>query len=191
MFAPFSLPQRQRRQFKFWQENKPTSMTPERIEKLNKLGFSWDCRKNTPPTRTSKGSDSSGEESNPRPVFATTQTKTPLVTTTNPRAKNITAVPLTVNDSIKKSTGGLVRPIGGFPLPRPPLPSPTEPTTAAKGHRDRENEGLARSPGPSEASAISAAKPTTPAVPSIENLPCEFFSFSRKFTKFPKINLSK
>ncbi|CAJ1949733.1 unnamed protein product [Cylindrotheca closterium] len=36
---------RQRRQYKFWNENNPTSMTKERIDKLEKLGFAWDCRK--------------------------------------------------------------------------------------------------------------------------------------------------
>jgi hypothetical protein len=36
---------RQRRQYKFYCEAKPTSMTKERIAKLEKLGFAWDCRK--------------------------------------------------------------------------------------------------------------------------------------------------
>jgi hypothetical protein len=36
---------RQRRQYKFFCEGKPTSMTSERITKLEKLGFAWDCRK--------------------------------------------------------------------------------------------------------------------------------------------------
>jgi len=36
---------RQRRQYKFYNEGKPTSMTKERIAKLEKLGFAWDCRK--------------------------------------------------------------------------------------------------------------------------------------------------
>mmetsp|Transcript_18497 Transcript_18497/g.45825 ORF Transcript_18497/g.45825 Transcript_18497/m.45825 type:complete len:297 (-) Transcript_18497:126-1016(-) len=36
---------RQRRQYKFYNENKATSMTKERIAKLEKLGFAWDCRK--------------------------------------------------------------------------------------------------------------------------------------------------
>ena len=36
---------RQRRQYKFYTEKKPTSMTPERIAKLETLGFAWDCRK--------------------------------------------------------------------------------------------------------------------------------------------------
>jgi hypothetical protein len=36
---------RQRRQYKFYCEGKPTSMTKERIAKLEKLGFAWDCRK--------------------------------------------------------------------------------------------------------------------------------------------------
>lgn len=36
---------RQRRQYKFYCEDKPTSMTKERIAKLEKLGFAWDCRK--------------------------------------------------------------------------------------------------------------------------------------------------
>jgi hypothetical protein len=36
---------RQRRQYKFYCEGKPTSMTPERITKLERLGFAWDCRK--------------------------------------------------------------------------------------------------------------------------------------------------
>jgi hypothetical protein len=37
---------RQRQQYKFYCEKKVTSMTPERITKLEKLGFAWDCRKN-------------------------------------------------------------------------------------------------------------------------------------------------
>lgn len=36
---------RQRRQYKFYNENKPTSMTKERIARLERLGFAWDCRK--------------------------------------------------------------------------------------------------------------------------------------------------
>lgn len=36
---------RQRRQYKFYCEGKSTSMTKERIAKLEKLGFAWDCRK--------------------------------------------------------------------------------------------------------------------------------------------------
>eukprot|EP00980_Cylindrotheca_fusiformis_P025163 scaffold13207_cov143-Cylindrotheca_fusiformis.AAC.16 len=39
---------RQRRQYKFYSEDKPTSMTKERIAKLEKLGFAWDCRKTKP-----------------------------------------------------------------------------------------------------------------------------------------------
>ena len=42
---------RQRRQYKFYCEGKSTSMTPERIAKLEKLGFAWDCRK---PKETTK-----------------------------------------------------------------------------------------------------------------------------------------
>lgn len=140
---------RQRRQFKFWQENKPTSMTPERIEKLNKLGFSWDCRKNIAPTRTSKGSDSSGDESNSRPVFVAESQAHFIVNNNanNPHARNTTVVPL--NDTLKKATGSLVRPIGGFPLPRPPRPQPpTETATTsatAMGHQQiQENDRLAQ-----------------------------------------------
>lgn len=36
---------RQRRQYKFYNEDEATSMTKERIAKLEKLGFAWDCRK--------------------------------------------------------------------------------------------------------------------------------------------------
>ena len=32
------------RQYKFYKQKEPTSMTPERIAKLEKLGFAWDCR---------------------------------------------------------------------------------------------------------------------------------------------------
>jgi hypothetical protein len=49
---------RQRRQYKFYCEKKATSMTPERITKLEKLGFAWDCRKN-------KGEDDTTEDSRP------------------------------------------------------------------------------------------------------------------------------
>jgi hypothetical protein len=37
---------RQRRQYKFLCGVKPTSMTLERIAKLEQHGFAWDCRKN-------------------------------------------------------------------------------------------------------------------------------------------------
>jgi hypothetical protein len=36
---------RQRRQYKKYQEGSPSSMTPERISKLEAIGFVWDCRK--------------------------------------------------------------------------------------------------------------------------------------------------
>jgi hypothetical protein len=36
---------RQRRQYKFYCGGKSTSMTKERISKLERLGFAWDCRK--------------------------------------------------------------------------------------------------------------------------------------------------
>lgn len=183
---------RQRRQFKFWQENKPTSMTPERIEKLDKLGFSWDCRKNNPSTRPMKGSNSSGEESNPRPAFMAEVQSHFVTKNTNPQARNTTVAPL--NETIKKATGSLVRPMGGFPLPRQPPPPP--PATTAMEHRQIQGNEISTRPlgHVLEAPSISVAqaKTSTPSVPSIENLPCEFLSFSsRKFTKFPKINLSK
>lgn len=36
---------RQRRQYKFYTEQKPSSMTPERIQRLESIGFEWDLRK--------------------------------------------------------------------------------------------------------------------------------------------------
>lgn len=36
---------RQRRQHKFYTEGKPSSMTPERIHRLESIGFEWDLRK--------------------------------------------------------------------------------------------------------------------------------------------------
>ena len=36
---------RQRRQYKFYCENKPSSMTEERIQRLNAIGFVWDLKK--------------------------------------------------------------------------------------------------------------------------------------------------
>ena len=36
---------RQRRQYKFYKDGKATSMTADRIERLNTIGFEWDCRK--------------------------------------------------------------------------------------------------------------------------------------------------
>jgi hypothetical protein len=49
---------RQRRQYKFYCEgNKPASLTPERIAKLEKVGFAWDCRK------SKGGNQESGQES--------------------------------------------------------------------------------------------------------------------------------
>lgn len=36
---------RQRRQYKFYNESRASSMTKERIAKLEKLDFAWDCRK--------------------------------------------------------------------------------------------------------------------------------------------------
>ena len=47
---------RQRRQYKFYCEGKSTSLTPERIAKLEKGGFAWDCRK-------PKGSNQESESS--------------------------------------------------------------------------------------------------------------------------------
>lgn len=44
---------RQRRQYKFYSEGQATSMTQERIDKLEKLGFAWDCRK----TKSEDGSN--------------------------------------------------------------------------------------------------------------------------------------
>jgi hypothetical protein len=50
---------RQRRQYKFFCEKKATSMTTERISKLERLGFAWDCR------RLPKGDDESGRSPSP------------------------------------------------------------------------------------------------------------------------------
>lgn len=36
---------RQRRQYKFLTENKPSTMTPTRVEKLQEVGFTWSGRK--------------------------------------------------------------------------------------------------------------------------------------------------
>lgn len=38
---------RQRRQYKFYNEDSPSSMTPERIMRLESVGFEWDLRKRT------------------------------------------------------------------------------------------------------------------------------------------------
>lgn len=35
---------RQRRQYKFYQDDKPSSMTPQRIARLEAIGFEWDLR---------------------------------------------------------------------------------------------------------------------------------------------------
>jgi hypothetical protein len=51
---------RQRRQYKFYCEGKPASLTPERIAKLEKVGFAWDCRK-------SKGGDQESQTSSEPP----------------------------------------------------------------------------------------------------------------------------
>ena len=67
---------RQRRQYKFYCEGKPTSMTPERISSLEKLGFAWDCRK-------SKGGDESSHSSNRNPPSVGTNGAE-----TTPRAHN-------------------------------------------------------------------------------------------------------
>jgi len=49
---------RQRRQYKLYNEGKATSMTNERIAKLEKLEFAWDCRKKDDgcPNKTSESS---------------------------------------------------------------------------------------------------------------------------------------
>jgi hypothetical protein len=54
---------RQRRQYKFYKEGQPTSMTAERIEQLNRIGFEWDCRK----PKTSNSSNVSSEDQETKP----------------------------------------------------------------------------------------------------------------------------
>lgn len=57
---------RQRRQYKFYKEKTATSMTPERIAKLEKIGFAWDCRKN-------KDDEETGDVVRPRPASPATK----------------------------------------------------------------------------------------------------------------------
>jgi hypothetical protein len=59
---------RQRRQYKFYCEDKPTSMTPERITKLEKLGFAWDCRKSKGDEDVSPGLKASISPPTPPPT---------------------------------------------------------------------------------------------------------------------------
>ena len=80
---------RQRRQYKFLQEGKSTSMTPERIAKLEQHGFAWDCRKN-------KDNDAGGQRSDPTTSITGVKLSPSLKEATSPKllATNATEMPL-------------------------------------------------------------------------------------------------
>jgi len=199
---------RQRRQFKFYQENKPTSMTSERIVKLDQLGFAWDCRKNN--TGTSDGVESRADIEG---AAIEKLNVTPSVPVVPPAPMAPTAK---TPDSLK-TTSAISLPsglrAGGFPFPK----FPTVATVGTNGgsisafkqqqqlrqqyskdsqsqHPSRSAEAMGTSA--SEYGAVSTgghfSTKTTPVELDMSKLPREFLSFStRTFTKFPKINIPK
>jgi hypothetical protein len=76
---------RQRRQYKFYCEDKPTSMTSERITKLEKLGFAWDCRKSKGDEGVSPGLKASISPPTPPPVAEATPKPAAAARTGAPR----------------------------------------------------------------------------------------------------------
>lgn len=183
-------------------------MTPERIVKLDQLGFAWDCRKNN--TGTSKGvvfrADPDGIEiqgmngvvqmpSAPAPVAPPTQTQ----------------ISLTTSPSVTLPSG-LLR-SGGFPFPRFPAVSSggnnsSRSISAFKVQLHRQQNTQEQSSKSMAAmgpvGSGNGAAPTAAATSNsklalsvtgeldVSKLPREFLSFStRKFTSFPKVNIPK
>jgi hypothetical protein len=145
-------------------------MTPERIVKLDKLGFAWDCRKNN----TGTGGKDSGDDSS--------DTKE-VVPPASPVAVSVATKPTTplVNNVLLR--------LGGFPLPKPPSSGGGNTTNTVAAFKQPQQfksvQMPAVQPAPVAAEPLASETATT-----LSSLPCEFFSF-RKFTKFPKINLTK
>ncbi len=176
--------QRQRRQYKFWQENKSTSMTLERIEKLNNLGFSWDCRKSNIGAKTMTNNVCCVVAANSSAMIAAPALVFPV------EAVRATVRKGTTEQPIQFKTPDRLRPGGGFPLPKPPG---ADSVTGSKEPQFRDITRAVLLSAPVDPSTSSTGESPSKASTSrsLENLPCEFFSFSRKFTKFPKIDLSK
>jgi len=161
-------------------------MTPERIEKLNKLGFAWDCRKNN--TGTQSGEDSDGTDTEP-----TVASNTPPAASAKadvPIATKQTKPPLLV--AMEKKKANMLRGVGGFPLPKAPHVAASVGKLASSNGQTVAAVKLQQSPGNDkfESDEAAAREPSTPEVAAlVPKMSCEFFSFSRKFTKFPKIKL--
>jgi hypothetical protein len=165
-------------------------MTPERIVKLDKLGFAWDCRKNNTGT-SAKVSGESDDNSDAKEVIPPASAVGAVRDTSLGVASTN---PTTTTPQVNGSTAGSMLRLGGFPLPKSSWyggkSTPTKTVAAIK--QQQQFKGVQMpvvQPAPSEA---PVAKPpvSEPAAATLSSLPCEFFSFS-KMTKFPKINLNK
>lgn len=166
---------RQRRQYKFYCEGKATSMTPERIEKLEKIGFAWDCRKG----KSDSDDDDDGDTSTSSPVPEPTARQ-------NGAAKKESTVqnykPPTVayprNEFFSFSQG-----------PSQKKESSKAPTISVTNAHPR-CEFFSFSKVAKKKEITPPAQPKPQAQPQAPK--CEFVSFSqKKFTKFPNIKLSK
>eukprot|EP00934_Nitzschia_sp_Nitz4_P005095 Nitzschia sp. Nitz4//scaffold145_size56662//7061//8339//NITZ4_006552-RA/size56662-snap-gene-0.85-mRNA-1//1//CDS//3329536562//5085//frame0 len=160
---------RQRRQYKFYQEKASSSMTPERIDKLNQIGFAWDCRKAIPLAQQPPGSL---KHSLPKP-------DTFLQGTTPPTSAS----------STKSNVTTTVLRSGGFPLPSitPQSPNPGKTPSIQRPANNTVPRNTQRPSSDNNSPNVARATSTTNTV----SIPCEFFSFSRKFNKFPKTDFSK
>jgi Helicase associated domain len=163
---------RQRRQFKMYQEGSASSMTPDRIAKLEKVGFVWDCRNNNNKT-----------QENNTPVDASLWPKVSVqeqkqaeggiagsLWTSN--AANSTLASQDRNDIEGEGEGSDQNSIT---QPRGSMASSASPGSlyqpvAVSNLRNA-------SSGPSSVQAEPSAQPTFPRMPK-----CEFFSFSRSYT---------
>ena len=212
-------------------------MTPERIAKLDKLGFAWDCRKpsasqgHTGGSRGGGGSNcgdttdddcTTSETNNVKQVIASTAPSpaansavaksppTPSRTKMNGAGSSPSAAGLTVESVLR---------LGGFSGPKLPgeagvggssssartsrtMPTLKQSPVTNDVQTANTPNALAVSPVPpsfpsagvSQDSSVINDKPEVSevAAATLSRLPCEFFSFSKlKFTKFPKINLTK
>jgi hypothetical protein len=204
--------QRQRRQFKFYQENKPTSMTPERIVKLDQLGFAWDCRKNN--TGTSKVVVS---RANLDGIDIHNMNHTYNMVVAPAHIEPTQKEPISFNvNTVATLPSGLRS--GGFPFPKFPTLSggstgsrsisafKQQQQQRQQGSKDSQQQhqsgksaetiGATRSgngtaPGVTN-STSSKLTASGPAEVDVSKLPREFLSFStRTFNKFPKINIPK
>lgn len=153
-------------------------MTPERIAKLDRLEFAWDCRKNQGTT--------------PAPPKASSTLRPADAVSTSLSLDTLQRRAVSVNEgSPRAQKVDISRLSGGFPLPatRHIPPSVTKiPKPSLRAKSDGKGTGM-RGRG-IDPLANSESQPPRKALDA-NSLPCEFFSFSRKFTKFPKISLPK